>query len=124
MKKLLLLITSSLLSGGAWANASCDKLSKIADNNGLLYGTKYTYTVQGKKGFRANFHSAPANECKIKDLFLIPNDSVIAYQQFTNENYTWLYVMYVDKNGNDTSGWVREKDFKVASKFSMNDPAN
>lgn len=122
MKKLLLLITISLLSGGAWAETNCDKLSKIADENGRFYGTKYIHTVQGKSGFRTSFYSAPSEQCKIKNLFLIPNDSVIAYQEFKNENHTWLYVMYVDKNGNDTSGWMKERDFKVTSKFSMNDP--
>lgn len=107
------------ISGGAWANTDCDRLSNIADDNGVFYGTKYIYTVQGPKGFRTNFHSAPSEQCKIKNLFLIPSDSVIAYQEFKNENHTWLYVMYIDKNGNDTTGWMREKDLKVASKLSL-----
>lgn len=121
MKKLLLL-PLLFISSFTLADMSCDRLSKIADDNGVLYGTKYIHTVQGKKGFRTYFYSAPSEQCKIKNLFLIPNDSVIAYQQFTNENRTWIYVMYVDKNGNDTMGWMKDADFKITSKFSINDP--
>lgn len=100
---------------------SCDRLSKIADDNGVLYGTKYIHTIQGKKGFRTYFYSAPSEHCKIKNLFLIPYDSVIAYQEFKNENQTWLYVMYVGKNGSDTLGWMKERDLKVTSKLSSNE---
>lgn len=119
MKKLFfsLLIT---LSTAASANINCDQLSKLADDNGVMYGTKYMFTLQGPKGFRSNFHSAPSAQCSIKNLFLIPNDTVIAYQQFQNENYTWFYVMYIDKNGNDTTGWMKEKDFKMTSRLSLN----
>ena len=116
MKKLLL-IACCMVSGGAWAG-SCDRLSKIADDNGAHYGTKYSYTVIGNKGFRTYFHSAPANECKLKDLFIIPQDSVIAYQEFKNQNQTWMFVMYIDKNGNDSTGWVKAKDFKISGRFS------
>lgn len=98
---------------------NCAQLSKIADDNGSMYGTKYSFVVQGQKGFRTYFHSAPSAQCKIKDLFLIPNDSVVGYQEFTNENRTWLYVMYVDKNGRDTSGWMLTKDLKISGSVSM-----
>lgn len=113
MKKLLLLMLLAC-SSGAYAQVNCSQLSEIADDNGLMYGTKYIFVVQGNKGFRTYFHSAPSNQCKIKNLFVIPEDSVIAYQEFKNENQTWLFVMYVDKNGNDTTGWVKERDFKIS----------
>jgi hypothetical protein len=115
MKKIFLL--TLLISGWAWAK-TCDYLSKIADDNGIPYGTKYSFTVQGTKGFRSYFHSAPSSECKLKGVFIIPNDSVIAYQEFKNEKQTWLYVMYIDKDGNDTSGWVKARDFKLSGRFS------
>jgi len=65
----------------AWAD-NCDKLSKIADDNGAIYATKYSFTVIGNKGYRSYFHSAPSNQCKLKNLFIIPKDSVIVYQEF------------------------------------------
>lgn len=108
-----------LISSGAYAQVNCSQLSKIADDNGLMYGTKYSFIVQGNKGFRTHFYSAPSTQCKISDLFLIPKDSVIAYQEFKNENQTWLYVMYVDKNGNDTTGWVKGRDFKISKSIDI-----
>lgn len=118
MKKILILTTTMIFSVGAWASPYCDRLAKIADDNGLMFGTKYSFIVKGQKGFRTYFHSAPSNECKIKNLFVIPKDSVIAYQEFKNENQTWLYVMYIDKDGNDTIGWVKERDFKISGSLS------
>lgn len=118
MKKLLLLAIASACSAAVWASPSCDRLAKIADDNGTMFGTKYSFVVQGNKGFRTYFHSAPSNQCKIKNLFVIPKDSVIAYQEFKNENQTWLYVMYIDRNGNDTSGWVKARDFKISGSLS------
>lgn len=101
---------------------SCQELAKIADENSGVSTTKYNYSVKGKKGFRTYFHSAPSNKCKIKDLFIIPKDSVIAYTYFKYENKDWMYVMYMDKKGNDTSGWVLERDFKEEGK--INTPLN
>lgn len=118
MIKILLLAILSTLSFGALANSACDKLDKIADENGTMYGTKYNFVVTGPKGFRSYFHSAPSSQCKIKDLFIITGDSVIGYQEFKNENQTWLYVMYIDKNGNDTSGWIKLKDLKISGRLS------
>lgn len=119
MKKLVF-IFCCILSIDSYAAHSCDRLAQIADKHGVMYGTKYSFTVVGKKGFRSYFHSAPSEQCKLKNTFIIPNDSVIAYQDFKHENQDWMYVMYIDKNGNDTSGWVKAKDFKVSSRMSPN----
>lgn len=118
MKKLLL-IACCTFSVGAWANEiECNKLAQIAKNNGAIY--KYSLTVQGKKGFRTYFHSAPSSKCKIKNLFLIPNDSVNAYQAFDNEGVEWINIMYIDKKGNYPDGWVKAKDFKISGRYSPN----
>jgi hypothetical protein len=114
MKKLLLL--SLLVTGGAWAD--CSELNKLADKNGIHYGTKYSFIVKGVKGHRAYFHSAPANKCKYTNTFIIPNDSVIGYQEFSNEKQNWIYVMYISKDGTDTSGWIKEKDLKISGRYS------
>ena len=101
---------------------SCEELTKVAEDNSGISTTKYTYTVQGKKGFRTYFHSAPSTKCKIKELFLIPKDSVIAYSYFIYENKKWMNIMYIDKKGNYPTGWVLEKDFKEQGK--INTPLN
>ncbi|MHA3052687.1 hypothetical protein [Acinetobacter sp. ANC 4640] len=118
MKNFLLLITFCLLSSSLYASPNCDDLAKIANDNGAIYGSKYSFTVQGQKGFRSYFYSAPSEQCKINQLFIIPNDSVIAYQEFKNENQLWMYVMYIGKDGVDTEGWVKAKDFKMSGRIS------
>lgn len=114
MKKLLIASLLATLSFGSLAQPSCQDLDKIAQDNGDQYGTKYSFTAQGPKGSRIYFHSAPSSNCKIKQLFIIPKDSVVAYQEFKNENQTWLYVMYIAKDGTDTEGWMLKKDLKVS----------
>ncbi len=99
---------------------SCEALAKLAKEEGGVSATKYSYTVTGNKGFRTYFHSAPTDQCKIKNLFIIPKDSVIAYQYIKNENKDWMYIMYLDKNGNYPTGWVLKKDFKETG--TMNTP--
>jgi hypothetical protein len=111
-----LILTTVFLSSGAWAN--CEDLNKLADKDGVYYGTKYAFTVKGEKGYRAYFHSAPSNKCKYAKTFIIPNDSVIGYQEFKNEKQNWIYVMYISKDGTDTSGWIKEKDLKISGRIS------
>ena len=117
MKKIALITALLTICGNASA-FTCNELSRIADENSIQYGTKYSFVVQGQKGFRTYFHSAPSAQCKIKQLFLIPKDSVVAYQEFKNEKETWLYVMYFGKDGNTTEGWVLEKHFKISGSLS------
>lgn len=102
--------------------SSCQELAKIAENSSGIATTKYTYTVQGKKGFRTYFHSGPSAKCKIKDLFIIPKDNVIAYSYYKYENKNWMYIMYMDKNGKYPFGWVLEKDFRQDG--TINTPKN
>ena len=81
---------------------ACENLSKIANENSLQYGTKYAFKVQGLKGTRVHFHSAPSKYCVNKNLFIIPNDSVIAYQEL----YQYLGQELPFKNENEFGGYV------------------
>ena len=119
MKKLVVFFIY-LFSTSIWAN--CNNLANIADHNGTQYGTKYSFYVKGQKGFRTYFHSAPSKECLIKNLFIIPKDSVIAYQDYKNEGQTWMYVMYIQKDGNTIEGWVKEHDFKIGGSIDPVQP--
>ncbi|MCG7221215.1 hypothetical protein [Acinetobacter sp. AG3] len=114
MKKLLLL--TILISGGAWAN--CKDLNRIAEKKGIHYRTKYSFEVKGPKGHRAYFHSAPSNKCKYSKTYIIPYDSVIGYQEFSNDNHNWIYVMYGSKDRVYTSGWLKEDDLKISGRIS------
>lgn len=117
MKNIIIASVLSLVSFGTFAQ-SCESLDKYAQNKGIQYGTKYSFIAKGSKGNRVYFHSAPANECKIKNLFIIPNDSVVAYQEYKNQNKTWLYVMFIAKDGTDTEGWIQENNLKVSGSVS------
>jgi len=119
--KYLMFLAFIICSTASSADLDCKQLSKIADENGTMFGTKYFFTLQGQKGFRSYFHNAPSSQCKNSKLFLIPDDTVVAYQQFNYEGISWLYVMYIDKQGRDTSGWMKDQDFKLSSQLSMND---
>lgn len=107
----------TLMSFGSFAQ-TCETLDKLAQNKGIQFGTKYSFVAKGEKGSRVYFHSAPSDQCKINQLFIIPKDSVIAYQEFKNESKTWLYVMYISKDGTDTEGWMRENDLKISGSMS------
>ncbi len=74
--------TTIFLSAGTWAR--CENLNRIAEKKGIHYETEYSFVVQGPKGHRAYFHSAPANKCEYTKSYIIPNDSVIGFQEFSN----------------------------------------
>lgn len=114
--KELLLIACCTFSGGAWA--SCEDLNRIADKKGIHYGTEYTFVVKGPKGHRAYFYSAPSHKCKYTKTYLIPNDSVIGYQELSNDKHNWIYVMYGSKDRIYTSGWIKEDDLKISDRIS------
>lgn len=120
----LILLFLMLIPVSSIANSemklACENLSKIANENSLQYGTKYAFKVQGLKGTRVHFHSAPSKYCVNKNLFIIPNDSVIAYQEFINENQQWFYAKYIDKDGNDHDGWFLQENFKLSGSISTN----
>ena len=111
-----LILTTVLLSGEAWAG--CEELNRIADKKGIHYGTEYSFIVKGPQGHRAYFHSAPANKCKYTKSYIIPNDSVIGYQEFSNDKHNWIYVMYGSKDRVYTSGWIKEDDLKISDRIS------
>lgn len=112
----LILIACCMFSVGACA--SCKDLNRMADKKGIHYGTEYSFVVKGPKGHRAYFHSAPANKCKYTKSYIIPNDSVIGYQEFSNDKHNWIYVMYGSKDRVYTSGWIKEDDLKISDRIS------
>ncbi len=115
------LITTLILGSTNVSAMTCLQFAKVADENSLTSNTTYTYSVKGKKGFKTYFHSAPLDQCKISGLFIIPKDSVMAYQYFKNQNKDWMYVTYYDENGKETSGWVLERDFIKSGYINSNE---
>ena len=108
MKKLLLLAASLVFSVGAWASPVCDKLAKVAQANASNYGDEATALIQGKKGSRNYFHTAPSSQCKSK-AFIIPNDQVLILQDIISNGESWVYVLFVNDNTSQiTQGWIKK----------------
>lgn len=119
MRKLLLLAIASTFSAGAWADISCDYLSKVADSNYTELDALELLKVNGGNGDRLYFHSAPSVKCKINQTFVIPKDTVLAYYLFNNEGKEWVYIVYTNKNNVKTSGWVLRKNLSFLKTIAL-----
>lgn len=122
MKKILL---SSLLCCGFSVVSQnsfaldCQALAEQASQRSAMYSPRVSMQVVGQKGYRSHFYSAPSESCKYSNLFLIPNDSVIAYDEVTMGGQSWVSVMYVRKGGDTVEGWMKRKDFKVTGRIGF-----
>lgn len=134
MKKALLL-TLAIWGISSQASAiTCSQLDKIADDNKAWFNPHqyeddsdhptqydpYEAKVLGAKGYRAHFHTAPSSQCKIKNLFIIPNDKVTVNYSFNYEKQEWLHVTYWSKSAEDTSGWIKAKDLSSPKRAGQN----
>lgn len=132
MKGKIFLIISTLFFVEKAFALSCNELEKIADDNKAIYNPylynddtgaptnydPYQSTVKGNKGYRTYFHSAPSAQCKIKNLFIIANDTVTVDYSFRYENQEWLSVTYWNKHADSTSGWIVAKDLTEPKRVS------
>lgn len=110
MKKLSLLIVTSIFSVGVWASPNCEKLAQLAESSASNYGDDATAIIQGKKGSRAYFYTAPSNQCKTTT-FVIPKDRITLMQDIKSEGETWVYVAF---SGGEvptlTHGWMKKSN--------------
>lgn len=98
---------------------SCNSLDKQASQQSVRYQPRLSMQVIGQKGYRSHFYAAPSEQCKLKQLFLIPKDSVIAYEEIKSDGQTWVSVMYVRNDGETVQGWMKNKDLKVTGKIGF-----
>ncbi len=61
---------------------------------------------------RAYFHSAPRADC-VTGVFVIPGDFVTVYKP----SGEWLNVMYLARDGKETSGWLLEKRVRLRQAY-------
>ncbi len=110
--KIALLSITLTISSFALA-VDCDALHKTAEEEGGYYRPAISEQVI-KKG-RLYLHSAPHATCKT-DVFIIKNDSVVAYQNHNGYDY----IMYMNpKTGEDFFGWVSEKALKYTGTVGL-----
>lgn len=96
---LSLMMLMPLLSGAT--ESVCAKIAEKAEKEKVripahMSGRK----VIGKN--RAYFYTAPDKRCRSRNIFVVPNDGVQAYEDVQN----FTYVTYWDARGNDVSGWM------------------
>jgi hypothetical protein len=80
----------------------CEKFNKsIKDKEFLIPGHQSGRVAIGSG--RLYFYSAPVEECKIKDLFIVSGDQVDAYSDFGK----YTFIQYISNRLGDTvDGWV------------------
>lgn len=102
------------------ANAqSCASVNAQVERNSAMYQPRLTFEIVGQKGYRSYLHIAPSDQCKQKNLFLIPKDSVIAYEEVRMNGQTWVSVMYVRKDGSTVDGWMKKKDLRQTGRMGF-----
>jgi len=80
---------------------ACDRIAKQAEKEQAFFSPAEAHKVIGNG--RLYFYSAPDKNCRTKDVFVIPNDKLVAYSEYKG----WNSVMYVNpKTGDDFEGWV------------------
>ncbi len=106
-----LVLLLCLLAIAPFANASVDCRAldaKANDTGDRIPGYDAGRIVIGKD--RAFFHSAPDAACRIKGVFVIPGDRLIAYTEYKG----WTAVMFVNlKTGTDSEGWIESSRLKA-----------
>ena len=101
MYKAAFLFTFALLAG---APAMAADVCKGDVPEEIVLAERYQYKVAGSG--RLHLHTGPDDKCINKKVFVIPGDDLVAFTE-AGDNGEWTSVMYVAKNGDDYSGWVR-----------------
>ena len=103
-----LVLYASLAVTFSHAAVDCAKLGEATGGSDDNFRPPVTATVIGAG--RAYFHSAPAPECEIKRMFIVPGDSVTVYKPYKD----WYQVMYVNsKTGEDFETWVEGRRLRL-----------
>lgn len=100
LKSIGTLTTILVLAGSAnGAEIKCG----VEPRDAVYLREQLTYEVAGTG--RLYLHTGPDEKCLNKKLFVVPGDSLIAYNMY-GTNGEWSSVMYVAKDGTDFHGWV------------------
>ncbi|MDI3293963.1 hypothetical protein [Janthinobacterium tructae] len=101
MLKIIGTLTTFLIFAGS-ANAANIKCG-VKPSNAVFLQENLMYDVAGTG--RLYLHTGPDGKCVNKSLFVVPGDSLIAYNEYGGDS-EWSYVMYVAKDGTEFNGWV------------------
>lgn len=89
----------------------CDELNLIAERyQDLTPASESVYKVVDTN--RVYFYSAPNEECKIKNLFIIKGDLINLYAEYKG----FSSVVFFKENGGPVSGWIHSKSILPTGK--------
>lgn len=98
------------------ANAQKTDCRKVLAAAEAKAGYMTTISAEVSGSGRLYFHTAPHDDCRSMDIFVLPGEVVYAY----TESEGWMSVMYVNiKTGKDASGWVKKSRLKVTGNLSL-----
>jgi hypothetical protein len=98
-----------LVSGVAFSTACLAGPACKEPKDAPIFSPPLANVVVGKG--RLQFYSAPNEHCPMDGVFVVRNDTLVAYAE-TDDG--WTSVMYLNpKSGADHSGWVRSSRLKV-----------
>ncbi len=83
----------------------------------VVLAERYQYKVAGTG--RLHLHTGPSEKCINKKVLVIPGDDLVAFTE-AGENGEWTSVMYMAKNGDDYSGWVRTERLRFMGAMGGN----
>lgn len=87
--------------------ALCGRVLKQAEKKQVLFSPVEGYKVVGEG--RLYFHTAPHEDCRTKDVFVVPGDNLTASTEYKG----WYSVFYINaRTGKDYDGWVESKRLK------------
>lgn len=91
----------------SFASDFCSLLSKRAEKEQTYVDHSMNiFKVSSKT--RLYFNSAPSDQCKINNLFLVNGDVVSGYTILNG----YLFASYFKKNGDSVDGWLKLSDLK------------
>lgn len=91
----------------SFANDFCSDLSKKSEEKqAYIDHSMNIYKVVSRT--RLFFNSAPSEQCKINDLFLVNGDVVSGYTTLNG----YLFASYFKKNGDSVDGWLKLSGLK------------
>lgn len=107
MIKIMLSILLYGFSCYTFAGDFCSELSKTAEKEQeYVDHSMNIYKVTSKT--RLYFNSAPSEQCKINNAFIINGDVVSGYTTLNG----YLFASYFKKNGDSVDGWLKLSDLK------------
>jgi len=102
----------ALVSPCAVAGPDCKAFENFSDIQGSrVLADLSEHVVIGKD--RLYFHSSPYLNCRLRDVFILPGETVNAYVEFAG----YTAVMYLNrKTGEDAVGWVESARLRATGR--------